>query len=516
MNPLLFILLLSVASAQARGFPFGRARANHQCQGSTQTCSDSETCCSDEAGGYLCCMTTDILPSQGGSCCGGGCCSHGESCCADDQGSTCCLVQNSFCVPKDSSTGTYPARCCPRWTVGCAVGSVGCCDPAQAWQRLSIEKDEDSLPRSTLVSKDDRFFDEGEDAIQGTPAYALVVSGAAKQTAALLALTIDTSTGKIARKLPVTGFAAHDPAGESTREFLWDTKRKLFYYFDANFTANGGARPAGGRDTYLVSVDPTTGQAKPMLVEGAKDYPTGYALHEDGHVRMATEAWDNAGKSVVGYHFYSVDPEEAKATLLASNVKGSGESGNPEFYAGYHRGVSVDGSSVYRLGYEEVTQMTTQGLGVTTVASGSKATTKWVPEPAQGHDFFLTFDRLGNDSALSGGGETFLSLAPSTSKRSRSLDVVQWSIEDSNTYEVIASFPNAHPPRATGLGTLGYVATTLSGNSYAALVVEYGMQPMLDRWSIAVVDLSSPKNSTMHPLSPWSAAGIWSASGLGL
>ena len=39
--------------------------------------------------------------------------------------------------------------------------------------------------------------------------------------------------------------------GESTRDFLFDPEQRLFYYLDANFTSNGGARPAGGRPIYL-------------------------------------------------------------------------------------------------------------------------------------------------------------------------------------------------------------------------------------------------------------------------
>ena len=55
-------------------------------------------------------------------------CTNDETCCADDDGYSCCIDQESFCVAKDTSGAKdYPSRCCPQWTVGCEVGSVGCC-----------------------------------------------------------------------------------------------------------------------------------------------------------------------------------------------------------------------------------------------------------------------------------------------------------------------------------------------------------------------------------------------------
>jgi hypothetical protein len=59
-----------------------------------------------------------------------------------------------------------------------------------------------------------------------TEAYALIVSGWATMKASLIALTIDTSTGAIKKKIPVTSFG-DDPDGESTREFLWDSQRTV-------------------------------------------------------------------------------------------------------------------------------------------------------------------------------------------------------------------------------------------------------------------------------------------------
>lgn len=45
----------------------------------------------------------------------------------------CCMQQSTYCVSKTEGS-EHPARCCPRWTIGCEAGTVGCCDPAQPWQ----------------------------------------------------------------------------------------------------------------------------------------------------------------------------------------------------------------------------------------------------------------------------------------------------------------------------------------------------------------------------------------------
>ena len=193
------------------------------------------------------------------------------------------MQQNTFCVQKTPGS-TRPARCCPRWTVGCETGSVGCCDPAQPWQwTLASERKIESV-REVV---DD--FDMLED-VDGDVAYALMVSGSSR--VAMSAWTIEMSSGKVVAKKSLGAFD-DDPAGESTREFLWDSSRKLFYYFDANFTANGGARPETGREVYMYSVNPATGDVKKTVIDGATDFPTGYAMRtSDNHVVVATEHFE--------------------------------------------------------------------------------------------------------------------------------------------------------------------------------------------------------------------------------
>ena len=116
-------------------------------------------------------------------------------------------------------------------------------------------------------------------------AYVLVVNGV---IGGLEGLTVSVATGDIQTHTRIIKSFDDDPAGESTREFMFDSKRKLFHYIDANFTANGGSRPADGRDMYLYSVDPVAGTTEKKTVSGAKDFPVGYVFHSCLFVYLAT------------------------------------------------------------------------------------------------------------------------------------------------------------------------------------------------------------------------------------
>ena len=80
---------------------------------------------------------------------------------------------------------------------------------------------------------------------------------------------------------------------------------------------------------------------------------------------------------------------------------------------------------------------------------------------------------------------------------------------------VIADFGDAHPPRGIGGGDLGYIADYVLEDRYIALVVDYGLRPVQDRWSIAVVDVAEGKSAVL-PLLPRDFAGTWAVEGLGL
>ncbi len=62
-----------------------------------------------------------------------------------------------------------------------------------------------------------------------------------------------------------------------------------------------------------------------------------------------------------------------------------------------------------------------------------------------------------------------------------------------------------------------YLASTISGDIWAALVVEDEAVSELDRWALAVVDVSPGANSSATlPLVPRDISGTISISGLGL
>ena len=212
---------------------------DHKCPGSSgMSCEDDQECCpyGGGGGGYMCCEQTTA-----DTCCGGGCCEDAQTCCSDDKGASCCMQQSTFCVQKTSSSG-LPSRCCPRWTVGCSTGSVGCCDPAQPWQWNIAATASTANTRITSASASVRITSHGRSrndthehfgasasvvrAGGPTVAYALIVSGWASGKSSLIALTIDTASGKIAKKIAVRTFL-DDPAGDETREFVWDSGKKL-------------------------------------------------------------------------------------------------------------------------------------------------------------------------------------------------------------------------------------------------------------------------------------------------
>ena len=193
---------------------------------------------------------------------------------------------------------------------------------------------------------------------------------------ALLGLTIDIATGKIMSKVAIAGFR-DDPAGESLRPFTWCRERKVFFYLDANFTADAGVRPVAGRDVFLITVDPVAGTAVQTAVTGATDFPVGMAMGPDGLLVFATESYD--GDAVEGFDFFTLEAGTGVATKTGSVRRGSSES-DPGYYAGFFRAVSHDGSVAFRLGYKLVTTQGEQGLGSTTTTAAA-AEAKWADLP---------------------------------------------------------------------------------------------------------------------------------------
>lgn len=470
----------------------------------------------------MCCYTT-----LQGACCGGnskaggGCCTQDETCCSDDEDYSCCMQQSTYCVQKDPSVPSLPSRCCPRWTVGCTTGSVGCCDPAQPWQWFLAStstknnnsnkghKREHQQPHQT------RFVSSNGDA--DLSAYALLVSGV---SGGLEGWKINVGTGAIeARTRVIKGFD-DDPAGESTREFMFDSKRKLFYYVDANFTANGGARPAGGREMYLYTVDPVGGTTHKQTVSGAVDFPVGYSYHAETDAIILGVEKLTTNETLTGFDFFSLNPDTAVATRLSTISRGASES-DPDYYSGFHRHASIDGNTLYRLGYEMVKEQTGQGLGVLAL-NEAHATAQWLSEISPLHDYYMTLNRLpgSNNTKFGTATDEFVSLAPrkGIASQNHDLDLVRWNADDGGkSAKIIAQLNNAHVPAVMRLGTLGYLASAVTADTFAALVVADEKISDLDRWALAVVDLTpGANNSAVLPLTPDELSGTISISGLGL
>jgi hypothetical protein len=334
----------------------------------------------------------------------------------------------------------------------------------------------------------------------GASVYALFETG----IFGLETLKIDGATGSILSRTKVTG-VDDNPADETTREWIFDDTRRVFYYLDANFTANGGTRPSTGRPIYLYSVDAETGIGSKLTVQGAVDYPVGQAC-EGGVLYMATLSY--TGSTAVGYNFYSLDPVSARATLLGSTRKGSDES-DPAFYSGYFRAISSDLQTFYRLGYKYVTAQDTMGLCSSTV-SAAGTTVTWEDHVSTNHHQYMTIDKWEGSS----NGTVFVSLAPNMQDAQRNLDIVQWQ-PGSDDVTTLASLTNAHPPSALSLGDLGYIGSHISKNLYVTLVVQNAALPSLDAWALVIGDLSTKTFQTL-PLSPLALAGSMGISGLGV
>ena len=480
----------AVAASTEKLLPF--LKKDHVCPDGEQHCETGSPCCAFTPGAY-------------------GCCTADETCCADDKGGVCCEAQPTYCVPKNTSLSSFPARCCPRFTVGCVAGTVGCCDPSTPWQRgrpLSPGVKSGSVfsayrggrkqhekPKGTHLSvlrernHDTNMLASSAGTSNGT-AYALVTNGVAP---GLIAWTIDLASGNITRKIPVNGY---NTAGENTRDFLYDRFVNLFYQFDVDFVHK---RPAAGRDITMTTIDPTTGSTSTIkLTGGAKDYVTGFCI--DTVTKNMMIATDNG----VEWSFYDVDTKTGECTLKGTLTKGGDES-SASFYAGYHR--ICDGKSAMRLGFESVVNQMKPGLG--SVHFGSGVTAEWndaVPVPDETPFYYSAQPYKGS----------FVSLAPNAT--TTLFNVYQWSLPGKKA-KLVAELPGG-PPRVMGSGQLGFVLDALSDDTYIALVDKDSPVPIpypgtWDTWAMAVVDLTTGAQKFL-PLSPAVLEGTTSVSGLGL
>eukprot|EP00755_Sulcionema_specki_P004266 Sspe_Gene.29638::Locus_14191_Transcript_4_7_Confidence_0.364_Length_1921::g.29638::m.29638 len=477
----------------------------------------------------------------------------------------CCVNEATFCVPKE---GLYPSRCCPLWTVGCGVGSVGCCDPARPWQRdfpppapapgpapspptptpapqggfYQLQCDDSQctegcqtvpfpigtcvkiggggsaiiascspegivekvFPRSAACSGVPETHTEevgkclqnsqgsyyknlcangthsthhsssrklrwtgvrkGEAGSTGTvgraaagpKAFGVFVTGSFETRLAVVAMNL---TGHVLHKVDVTGPVATWYKlyyGESTRLFTFDPKNGKFLFADT----------AADSVPTLYSIDATDGSStKQAITGGMKGYPVGYAFHPETGVFVVSTVDSGA------FEVWGVDPATGKATLKRKIPRGATE-GSADYYAGYMSEVSADLSHLYRLGYREVTQQTSPGLGISMLTGSSSGTWEAISTPNTTL-FYYTLARSG---------ERFVSLAPSKFG-DQSFYVVLWGVKEAP--KVLGLLNNAHPPKSL-LGNLGYIADAFVGDNYAALTIQKnGGFGMRDQWALA-------------------------------
>eukprot|EP01116_Phalansterium_solitarium_P021085 TRINITY_DN6437_c0_g1_i2.p1 TRINITY_DN6437_c0_g1~~TRINITY_DN6437_c0_g1_i2.p1 ORF type:complete len:461 (-),score=169.07 TRINITY_DN6437_c0_g1_i2:116-1498(-) len=414
----------------------------------------NQNCTSCGKNGYTCC--DDEI------CCQDGCCTGGETCCPDKQhGSVCCLEETTFCC---APTDVLPSRCCPRWMVCCPTGRYGCCDPATGLP----PSDDPDAPRLTAP----------------TAAYSVYLDSSTQ----LSAMTIDTSSGK-RTQVSVPGFATY---GEIVRVFTYDPTNNLFYLPQANFLTNTTVT-----NITLNVVDPVSGWWTAQTITGAvEDGVNDVAGFEfnprTGLMVMSTIVTDDSD-NVLGYNFYNVDPTSAEATLINTYRSDN------DTYVGWFGALSTDGTTVYRLGYQDVYDSTVFGLGVTNI-TGPTVTSVW-------HADLPGVSGLGPYASLNVYGDGFLSLAPST--RTGDYSLVKWQLD--GTASVIATFSNAY-----NVPIFGYIAEYINveQNYYAALVVRMTEPGTLDRWVLLTVDLTTNKSQELD-LTPDMLAKLTSVAGLG-
>ncbi len=410
--------------------------------------------------------------------------------------SECCVKQSTVCVAP--RPGFKTSTCCSRWAVGCSVGTVGCCDPARPWQFMGAAPSSAGFAADAITNAAARrpmltsraMAKEGAAAddsttyfrAQGTGgdvAFALFTKVA---QSTLQALTIDAKSGNVTGRADVTGPAADYYSGyfgETTRLFPFDPKGARFVFADLDMSS-------AELPLVLYTIDAATGKSASARIDGCgtgKDaYPFGLAFDAaKGMLSIGMQTEANAT-------LCSVDIDAATGSL-AGSVPREGSEASPSFYSAYLS--LVDAGTAYRIGHQQVTQGTGDGLGVTNFGAGSTtdAATTWHAVPTiKGH-------ALPTSIGPHPSGKGFISLAPRTASTDADavLDIVSWEL--GGAARVVANLSNAHQPTMPFLGVLGYVGDSVSGDKFGAMVVAthpYPIDPgLLDRWVVVTYDASS-------------------------
>eukprot|EP00754_Rhynchopus_humris_P045675 Rhum_TRINITY_DN5157_c0_g1::Rhum_TRINITY_DN5157_c0_g1_i1::g.16646::m.16646 len=388
-------------------------------------------------------------------------CVSGSSCCKDSTGYVCCIDHVTACVPAD---GAYPARCCPRWTVACSVGSVGCCDPAHPWQR-AVPAPSPPVPAPPP-----------EPTQSPVTLHALFLSGLLSQA---LHVHSFLPSGGASPRYPsarkVTGPAASwykgSFANEGTRLFAFSPVVKAFYYVDAGAAAG---------DVVLVKVDAATGTSALDVAVSLPSpcFPRSFAYDAaSGAVVFAVEL---AGGARVAYYSVAVDAGKTRAAAVATLRRDVGSEGAPSYYAAYF--AAPGGPVLHRLGFRFESNGTSPGVLRTTLpddGSGGEARAKWTPVDAglvpDKAAFYYSLDADVSTVARSGGlNESFLSLAPTAA----GFELVRWNPYATATCllsrpALVAVFTHVYPPGEAGVGTLGYVGTATNARGFFGVAMRH-------------------------------------------
>lgn len=420
-------------------------------------------------------------------------CGSGTSECDDSPGDfgECCIDQSTYCVAPRGGFDT--STCCPRWTIGCEVGTVGCCDPATPWQLVTIPGANTRIPWNRTQAREPSVRFEKADASAQALAYALFTEAFQGR---LSAATIDASSGELLSHRDVTG-----PAGDwynlyfgaSTRILPWDPVSARFVFADTDYSSG---------KVLVYTIDPTTGQSTSQPVSGVDSNPVGMAW--DAELRALVLSTHTNGEA----NFFAVDPDAGTVRSLGRVQRGKDEYSSESFYAAYmshvHAGVA------FRSGLKQVYAGDYEGLGITELpGSSDEGSSAWQdPTKADGHGLPVSMQRHP------AGG--FLSLA---ARDDGKLDIVSWAAN--GTAQTLVQLGNASLPSTPGTGPLGYVADApVVGDTYATMTVTIapGTLGVGDKWTLSMFSLSSGEVSefAIDPQPSILGAETVSLSGFGL
>ena len=460
--------------------------------------------------------------------CGDITCTSDETCCKDYPGAIedteCCITMVEDCVAVRPPFMT--STCCPRWTVGCTVGSVGCCDPAKPWQtttaatsRTSTRRSRATRHKSAVQARED-VPEEFDSRHRKRPSSGVNFTGYAlfpidsMVTTRMDAFTFDAFTGEVLAKNPVTGpFAQYYTGyyGESTRVFAFDAHNRSFYLaeqYDASARSGG---PPTSSPLVVFTIDAATGASSVAHVSGCEGgYPVGQAW-DDELQRLVVGVQNRTSAS-----FCAIRPSSGEGTPFgtidrgASRVHASAHHGALLFSTGtIDRGASEASDAYYsayishvgagvavRVGHRLVTSGAQPGKATTVLdpsGGGRALNTSFDPVDWGAHGLPATLQPYPNS------GYMYISLAPRLGVLAEEgYDILGWGAPGMPP-TVLANLSNAHPPDIPiSNAPLGYVqdavATAWDGTQmrtfYGAMTVaRNGKEGLEDKWQVSTYDL---------------------------